>query len=383
MPPKKDIIKPPKTEAEAAIWLIVGADDFLVSRHAREVVNRMCPPADQAMGLEIVNGRAPSVDAAVLALQQCRLGLETVGLFGSSKVVWLRDATFLYDNLVGRSALVKAELARLVAELKRGLMPGQRLVVNAEKVDKRSAFYKTCQTLGELREFAVPEKSYEQEKYARDIIRMLLGEAGLEASETAIVSIIGKVGCDSRLLAKEIEKLRDYLGARTRIEDADVRQIVSPARESAGWDLADALGDRNLGKALELLRQLLFQGEKEFLLIMGLQNRVRELIVYRTCLDQGWLELKGSEPWIKAEWRGAGDAEPLFAELPDNLHPGRVHPFRAGRLAAQARRYSRAELIRAQRILLEVHESMIRTSAPPDLLLEVGLVKITGNRHAA
>lgn len=383
MAAKKDIIIPPKRETDASVWLIWGTDDYFVSRHAREVVNRLCPPAEQALGLEIVEGRAESADDAVRALRNARSGLQTLGLFGGAKVVWLRDANFFSENNVGKLVVVKDEVTHLTSMIKSGLDPGQRLVISASKVDRRSAFYKACQTLAEVREFSIPEKTWEQEKYAVEIIETLLDEAGLEATPAAVAGLYGKVGCNSRQLAMEIEKLRAFVGEQTRIGEEEVRRIASSSRESAGWDLMDAMGERNLNRSLEILRQLLFQGEKEFLLIMGLQSRVRELIVFRTCLDQGWLEVSGSDRWTKAVWRGAGEAEAVIADLPENLQPARLHPFRAARLAAQAQRYTKSELLRAQQILLHTHEAMIRTATPPDLLLELGLVKIMGKTHAA
>lgn len=384
MAKKSDNATPPSPEKEGPVWLIWGGDEFLVSRQARELVDRLCPPDQQALGLEIVEGRVETKDPAILALQQCRSALNTVGFFGASKTVWLRDAEFFSDAKVGRLADVKAEVARLAELIKGGLLAGQRLVVSTTKVDRRSAFYKACQALGEVREFAVPEKTGEREKYTREIVRLLLREADLRASHEAVEDLVGKVGGHSRQLAQEIEKLRTYLGARRDVTEEDVRLIVSPSREAAGWDLADAFGERNLSKALETLRQLLFQNEKAFVLIMGLQNRVRELLVFRTCLDQRWVRVHGEKPWYKADWLGAGDAESLFDSLPDNLHPAKMNPWRAGRLGAQAALYSRAELIRAQQVLLEAHEAMIQTGVPHELLLETGLVKIMGKqRHAA
>jgi DNA polymerase III delta subunit len=380
---KSDIIQPPKREAAAQIWLIFGDDDFLVSRHAQAVIDLFCPRSERALGVDIVDGRVEDVDSAVRALRQSRACLENLGLFSSAKVVWLRDATMLHEGEPGRFSAVKEELARLTADLKRGLLPGQRFIVTAAKVDKRSSFFKTCQTLGEVREFAVPIYEDKRDSYARQILGMLLNELGLNADAAAIEGIIGKVGCNSRLLAQEVEKLRDYIGSRTRILEEDVRQVVAPARERASWDLADALGDRDPDKTLTILRQLLFQGEEVFLLIMGLQHRVREWLVCRTCHDNGWLRINGSGQWTSAEWCGAGAADSVLADLPEKLHPAHLKPYYAGRRAAQALKFSRDELLRAQRILLDTHEAMIRTSAPADLLLELGLIKILGKAHAA
>ncbi|HMP76804.1 MAG TPA: DNA polymerase III subunit delta [Kiritimatiellia bacterium] len=364
-------------EAEGPVWLFWGQDEFFISRQARALVDRLCPPDQQALGLETIEGRADkSSEVAIRALQRCRSGVATMGFFGASKTVWLRDADFFNEGFVGRQVAVKAEVAKLVEELKRGLPPGQRLVISAAKVDKRSAFYKTCLSTGEVQELSAPEKPSERERYFRDVVQDLLKEVGLRAEGGAAEFLLAKVGTDTRQLFKEIEKLSIYAGARKTITEEDVRLIVSSTRESAGWDLADAMGDRDLSRTLETLRQLLFQGEKEFLLIMGLQSRIRELLIYRTCLDQRWIRVSGSAPWLKAEWQGAGDAESLLESLPEKLHPAKVNPWRAGRLGAQARHYTRAELVRAQGILLATHEAMIHTSTPSDLLLELGLIKI-------
>ncbi|MCZ7590687.1 MAG: DNA polymerase III subunit delta [Kiritimatiellae bacterium] len=371
------------TPKETSVWLIWGGDEFLVSRHARELTDRLCPPAEQALGLEVIDARAETKDPAVMALQRCRGALNTVGFFGASKTIWLRDADFFSDTKVGRLAAVKGEVAKLAEIIKGGLLDGQRLVISASKVDRRSAFYKACQANGEVIEFGVPEKSYEQEKYAAEIVNTLLRGAGLKATRGAIDDIVGKVGGQSRLIHQEVEKLRNYVGDRKEITEEDTRLIVSASREAAGWDLADALGERNIAKALDTLRQLLSQNEKAFVLIMGLQNRVRELTVFRACLDQRWLQLQGQAPWQKAIWHGAGDASHLFDSLPDTLQPERMNPWRAGRLAAQAGAYTRAELARAQQVLLDAHEAMLRSSAPHELLLELALVRIMGTQRYA
>lgn len=367
-----------------SVYLIWGSDEFLVSRQARDLVHQLCPPEQQALGLEIVEGRVDTKEPALIALRGCRAALETVGFFGAAKTIWLREAEFFHDNRVGRLADVKAEVVRLAELIKGGLMSGQRLVVSAGKVDRRSSFYKACQAVADVREFSVPEKAGERERYGREIVQLFLREHGLRASHQAVEDLLGKVGVQSRQLFQEIEKLRSYLGDRNEVAEEDVHLIVSPSREAAGWDLADAFGERNLKKTMEVLRQLLFQNEKAFVLIMGLQTRVRELLLFRTSLDQRWLRLSGQKPWFKAEWNGAGDAEVLFDDVPDTLHPAKMNPWRAGRLAAQAAVYTRIELARAQQVLLDAHESMLRTGVPHELLLEVALVKIIGkDQHAS
>ena len=55
------------TSADAPVYLVVG-DEFLVSNRARELVDRLCPPEEQALGLEklgyhdLYTSIIPSVD---------------------------------------------------------------------------------------------------------------------------------------------------------------------------------------------------------------------------------------------------------------------------------------------------------------------------------
>ena len=57
----------PKNEtggADKAVHLVYGEDEYLVSTNAKELVDRLCPKADQAFGLEIVDARVGLVDEA-------------------------------------------------------------------------------------------------------------------------------------------------------------------------------------------------------------------------------------------------------------------------------------------------------------------------------
>ena len=95
--------------------------EYLVTAHARESVDAVCPIDEQALGLEMVDGKASTIDEAVDAIDGVLAALRTIGLFGGKKVVWLRDATFLKHAVIMKNAKVKELLASLAADLKGGL----------------------------------------------------------------------------------------------------------------------------------------------------------------------------------------------------------------------------------------------------------------------
>ena len=360
----------------ASVTLFTGTDEFDVSRHARQFVDAVCPPAEQTLGLEIIDAACDTIEEAVSAVRRCLDGICTVGFFGAGKLVWLRDATFFYDGKPGKYEEVKQAVAKLTEEIKRGLMPGSRLVISAAQVDKRTAFYKAVEKAGAIKLFNLPEKSYQWDKHAATVAESMLRDAGLNARADVIRLLVERAGHEGRQLAIEIEKLALYLKGRAEVKASDVLDIVSPARERGYGELTDAVSKRDLPNALRIARQLIQQKENPVGLIIGLETRIRDLLVYRTALARRWARLGGSDDWPKVEWNASPEAEQFFAALPND--PRKANPFWAGILAKQASRFGLETLQQMQRVLVEEHGRMTDGSAPADILLDCVLIKLLG-----
>jgi DNA polymerase-3 subunit delta len=359
-----------------SVHLVWGDDDYLVLAQARRIIEALCPPDQQALGLEQVDGAVPTVDEAVAAIEKCIGGLRTIGFFGSGKVIWLRNAALLStEEKPGNSETVKEAVARLTEEIKAGLMEGQYLVITAAKLDRRTSFYKTCKEKAAVHEFVMPEKSREAEEHVRGTVGELFAAAGLTARADALDAFVARTGADSRQIRQEIEKLRAYVGDRKQVTADDVRLMVAATRDAAGWDLADAFGKRDLRGALVILRRLLFQRESPMGLIAGLESRVRDMIVFRECLDRRWLRISTGYR-RNAEWSSSPEMESTFGALPAD--PRKGHPYRQLVLAEQAMKFTLAELVRIQREVVDTHERL--KSAPIDdaVQMELLLVKCLG-----
>jgi DNA polymerase-3 subunit delta len=371
---KKDAEKAPSGPVQ--VHMVFGEDEYMVSSTARQLVDELCPPADQAFGLETVDGGSGTVDEAIRAVNQCLDALQTVGFMGGRKVVWFKGVSFLSETIVGRSKDVKGALDKLTALLKSGLGPDQVLLISATKVDKRSAFYKTCQSVGRLQEFAMPERSYQAEKPAREKVAELLKASGFSFNDAVVHAFVERAGFDTRQIVMEVEKLRLYLGSRKDVKLEDIDAIVSRTRESEAWDFADAVAEGDLKKSLNILRQLLFQGESAVGLIISLERRFKELLILRECIDKRWLKLSGDDRWTKAFWSDEPGVDAKLSALAKD--PRSTNPFRIGILAGQARKYSVDKLFRFQEWTLQTHEQLVSSRVPPNLLLEFLVIKLLG-----
>jgi DNA polymerase-3 subunit delta len=358
---------------QTALYLIFG-DEYLVQDKAKKIVDDLVTPEDRTFGLEVIDGSADTVECAVSAVDSCITSLLTLGFLANRKVVWFRDVSFLGEAALSRSETVKSRLGELEIMIKEGLSVGQTLVISSSAIDKRYSFFKACKKVGELHEFAVPDKPHLAEDQARHRLRDALSSAGLKMQESVMLSFLGKVGTDTRQIVNEVNKLAVFIGSRKEVSLADL-DVTCSTREAAGWDLADAFGKQDVARTLSTLRQLLFQKESPIALIIGLEKRVRDLMIFREALDQGWLTIssgyRGTATWGNVPER----IENAFASG-FTRDPRSMHPFRTKLLAEQAQAFSLRKLRKCLSDVTAAHVSLVSSSVPQSMVLELLLLKM-------
>jgi len=364
--------------AEAPVYLLHGGDEYLISNHGRELVDRFCPEQDQALGLEVIDGReATTVAEAVRVLRACLDAVQTVGFFGVEKVVWFRDVAIFGKAQVIQSETVKSVLEKLVAEIRTGLQDGVRLIIGAPRLDKRLALYRACNDAGVALEYAMPDKAYLREKAAQSQVSTLFKAAHLSASSEVIIRFVETAGTDTRQLVQEVEKIRAYLGDSTTVTSEAITQIVSPGRDASGWELANAIGDRKPALAIRLLRQLLFQGESPVGMIFRIEQCYRELLVFRCCLERKWCSIQRGHR-NELVWVEGPEVDDYCSSL--SRDPRTYNPYRALKLAEQAQRSHRRDLVRALDHFVDIHQQLVSLALPKDLLLELAILRVVGGK---
>ncbi len=368
----------------APLTLVFGNDSYWVEAAAKEYLDQRVPESQRVFGLDTIDGMVESGGAASLALRKCLESLDTPAFMGGEKVVWLKNASFLAaSGRATRGEEVKGCLERLTALIKKGLMPGVFFLITAPGLDKRSAFYKACEKAGELREFAITDKSYQVDEQAAGIIGKALADAGLTADSDVVVALAQREGCDTRQIRNEVEKLSLYAGERRRITVADVEAVVCAVRGSQPWDLADAVLGRDLGKALQVLSRLLFQKTNSVFLVTVLEGRFRELLAYREALDRGWLRPPPAYGRGGGGWDGMPEEAATLMTGILGKDPRALPGFVTGIRAKQAMVFSKPAIRRIQKRLLEAHRLMVTSPTDPQWILELLLIRILGRRPAA
>jgi DNA polymerase-3 subunit delta len=328
------------------------------------------------MGCEIIDGAADYVDQAATRVHQVIEGLLTLPFFGGDKLVWLKNANFLGDSVMGRSSGVLEALEKLVETLEAGLPNGVRFLLSATEIDKRRAFYKALGKLGSLEVFDKLDTSRSGwEEEAESMARARADALGLRLRGEALELFVLQTGGDSRQVDNELEKLDLYLGsARREVTLADVHLMVPASRAGVVFELGNALAARDLNGALELVEQLLFQGETAIaILLVAIIPTVRNLLLAKDLMQR----YKLRKP--DAPFHFTSTLNRLPPEATDHLprkKDGGINTYALGIAAMHAQRYTLAELRGALGACLEANVTLVSSGLEARTVLTELVVKI-------
>lgn len=172
---------------------------------------------------------------------------------------------------------------------------------------------------------------------------------GVKITPEAAALLANYIGNQLRLLANELDKLATYAGERAAIDVDDVRKLSAQVQEARIFDLTDALAQRNRRQALDLLHDLLADGEPPLKLISTITSQVRSLLLVKELADSG-------------------------LRLPQIISATGLAPFVAEKTLRQIGKFSSSQLEDAYRQLLATDAALKRSRMTPEMALDLLVV---------
>jgi DNA polymerase-3 subunit delta len=146
-----------------------------------------------------------------------------------------------------------ADLEVLLNAVERGLPPKTHLVLVAESLPAKHALVRLAVEKGvHVKRRAERRGRTIDTLDISDIVSHELKPLGKKLAKDAELELKERLGDDLRLIAAELRKLAAFAGDKPQITRDDVIAIVAPVREEEFFALAEAVGEGDLGKALQL-----------------------------------------------------------------------------------------------------------------------------------
>lgn len=241
------------------------------------------------------------------------------------------------SGVLTRAAFEKA-LAEHIATLPETTV---MILLVEEALDAANPLVKAAQKHGKVLQHTVPKgNALEQWIVKRAKSR------NVKITTDAASLLANFSGNNLRLLANELDKLATYVGAGETIGIGEVRKLSAQVQEARVFDLTDALAQRNRKQALNILHDLLSDGEPPLKLISTITSQVRSLLLVKELAQKGA--------------RGGQIASTLG-----------IAPFIAEKALRQVGNFSVPQLENTYRQLLATDAALKRSRMTPELALDL------------
>jgi len=367
-----------KTKAAAAnVYAVVGSDEAEVKRAATELARKLTPPDAGDFGLEEIDGVAENAEQAATRIRSAIEALQTLPFFGSTKVVWLKNANFLGDDQISRAVTVQSALEKLSDLIENGLGSEVTFLISATDVDKRRSFYKWLVKRAELQVFDRLDSSRSGwEEEASEIVQRHAKERKLQFDDDALDLFVLLTGGDTRQIENELEKIDTFLSKDRTVRVDVVRELVPLSRAGVIFELSNALASRDLELALTLVRRLLDQGEGAIgILLVAIVPTVRNLLLAKDLMERHRL------PRPHSPFQLISAINRLPAEATEHLprrKDGSINAYSLGIAAQHAHRFETGQLIEAMQTCLKANVQLVTTQLDHELILTEVVVKLLG-----
>jgi DNA polymerase III subunit delta len=245
------------------LYYLYGDEPYLIDRGVKRLLARTVSPEFRDFNLNVYYGKECKGEEIVSAAQ-------TMPMFAEWRVV-----------LVKRSGELPAPALETLTGYLADPSPSTCLIFEGDKIDQRKKFFLDMKKQGNLVEY---KRLYENQ--LGPFIREEAAARGKKIDGAALELLIYLVGNNLQELAAEVEKITTYVGAREMVKGDDVRAIVSDTKVDSIFELTDALGGKELGRALRSLNTILRDGEAPLMVMAMLTRHFRQLWKVRELCDR-------------------------------------------------------------------------------------------------
>lgn len=337
----------------AMFYLLHGEDEF----SSRELLKKLRAQGDFGFNEDVFNGTEVDIKNVVMSsntlpfLSEQRLiivdGLpkKKRGEIATSAGDTTKGGKAKKAKKSGKSAVGRAGFEKELAEHVASMPDTTTLIALVdEALESGNVLVKAAEQHGKVIQSMLP-KGAALDKWITNRAK----NTGVKIMPEANSLLANFIGNNLRLLANEIDKLAMYAGVGATITIEDVRQLSAHVQEARIFDLTDALAQRNRKQALNILHDLLADGEPPLKMISTITSQVRSLLLVKELAQKGL--------------RGGQIASTLG-----------IAPFIADKALRQVGNFSVTQLENAYHQLLSTDAALKRSRLTPELALDLLII---------
>lgn len=262
--------------------------------------------------------------------------------------------------------------------IEHGLPVGNCLILAVELVDKRKRLYKTINKAGVIVDCSISKGTRAAElRQQKEILKAHLTKTLRCADKTVapgtFQALFERTGANLRNFDSEIEKLISFVGESKTVTVDDVERASEKSREDPVYELANAVGERGMCKALSNVDGLLKANLFPLQVLSAVTNQIRKLILSKAVINK----------LPRGKWKKNMNYAvfqrtvlPEIGKHQSDLTGGKTHPFVLYKTFTHSENYSFEQLTKGLEYCLDADRSLKTSRQPPKLILEDLVIKI-------
>lgn len=262
------------------LYILLGQDDFSLHQSLEEIKKGT---GDQTL----LATNTVTLDGQKVTSDQLKTICETAPFLAEKRLVIIEGLLERFESKgkpgqkkkAGRVANQHDEYKSLVACISK-IPESTLLVLIDSKIKSSNPLFKELSARAEVRSFSLLSES----RLRQWIQRRVAAEGGAISSQ-AVDSLVKLVGSNLWVMSSEIDKLSMFASGR-RIEEDDVKAVVSSAQEASVFAMVDAILELKAGVAEQLLQQLLQRGAAPAYLLAMLSRQVQMIVQAKELKNQ-------------------------------------------------------------------------------------------------
>jgi DNA polymerase-3 subunit delta len=257
------------------LYILYGEDDFSL----KEELNRI---RDSLGDKELIASSTEELTGLHLTLEQLITVCDTLPFLAPKRLVIVEGLLTRFEpqEKDKRVARPKDSEWQSFTDYVRRMPESTVLVLIDGRLKKSNPMLAALESVGQVKEFNPLRKGGLKAWIVSRVNRM-----GSDISPRAVSLLAELVGGNLWLLSREIDKLCIYTQGR-KIEEKDVRLLVSHAQETRVFDMVDAILERKTDTAIKALHRLESEGAATPYLLFMITRQLRMVIQAKEALQK-------------------------------------------------------------------------------------------------
>lgn len=248
-----------------SLYLLYGEELFLLETSLKKIKSLF---GECIKGINFISIDETNVNELIADIDTPAFGYEKKLIIARNTGLFKKEGKRKSSEL----AKLKEKISQYIQENITMIRESVVLVFVEETADNKQELYTTIDKLGTVCKF-----DYQKPIQIEKRIKAICNGYKVQIEDSILRYFIECCGTNMQDLINEIRKLIEYAGENGKIQKEDINKLTIKKLESIIFDLTDNLGKKDIAKALEVLKNLIYAKEPIQRILITLYNHFKKL----------------------------------------------------------------------------------------------------------